>query len=881
MSNQHLFAFFFHGFKQGNGVTEFQLLSYDKLPNLRGWKLGQARRGRLINSAIKGKVMPSKNSSKKNISEVETSEDRSRVKTIVLAAIELAPSKRNHFIETACGDDEHLNQQVRNLLSIYDSNQPTMLDQDFGRILATELNDVSAPTVFGKDSSGAKRSFRLGRQLGSGSFGKVFLASQTAPVEREVAVKLLHKESVSSIVADRFLAEHRAQAIMSHPNIASMLDAGKTEDGRPFLIIEYVDGSSVTEYCSRHEVDFQQRLKIFTDVCRAVQHAHQKSVIHRDLKPSNVLVTVIDGEPVAKVIDFGVAKILRPSETRQQLTERGQFVGSLAYMSPEQARADADIDTSSDIYGLGVLLYQLLTGTLPFGYDKNDEPLPPLDALKQICHAPPLPPWVAFEQRNSHSSATGPAVLKNQQRLHSALKEDLGWIIMKCLEKERARRYASAGNLIDDIENYLQNRPVSAAAPTRNYLIRKFVSRNKGAIAICTAIALSVILGVVGMISAAQAQQRVAKQRLVAKHERALGATAALMAEETKLILGKLITISSLLQDPQSRSVLIAALDLTAQRLEEGRAGNALVESRLHRVIGLAYAGVEDYLSAQIHLLESIKLEEDAGRAGWFYRSSKLALGQVYRSDQNPATAEKLAREVLALQEAAAVSPPQETIDALLLISKLHDSRGQYLEALDMCNRMKQVAKNAPAISKDLQSKVVYQTAHINFQLRRFETAKKAVQELLAMKDLSKDALEFRRVRHNYTAAKTFLACGELAIALRLTDQALEWGNMAAETNLRLIEIKALLLLQKNSFEDAKELIQYGLRLQSSQWQDEIELETEKGETALAQLDGLCDQKRCNDKDFNELRETLLGLSIAEDDHLALIRLPSDRDELH
>lgn len=819
----------------------------------------------------------------KRILEKETNDECSSVKTIVLEAIELDAGDRDKFLETACGNDDQLNRQVRELLSIHDSNQPSMLDQDFGRILVNELHAEDSPTVFGEDSTGAKRSFSLGRQLGSGSFGRVFLARQTAPVEREVAVKLLHEEGLAKSAEERFFAEHRAQAIMNHPNIANMLDAGKTERGQPFLVIEYVAGCSITEYCERHGLSFHQRLGIFTDVCRAVQHAHQKGVIHRDLKPSNVLVTVIDGQPVPKVIDFGVAKILRPTGPGQRLTEQGQFVGSLVYMSPEQARADNDIDTSSDVYGLGVLLYQLLTGRLPFGFE-NDQPLSPLATLKQICETPPPSPVSAFDRHQDQVDEGGQSVAeedtRDDRRLRAALKEDLGWIIMKCLEKKRTRRYASVGNLIDDISNFLSNRPVAAAATSKSYLMRKFVSRNKRAIAICSMILLSGVLGVVGVVSAAQARNRIAKQQLIAAHERELGATAALIAEETKLILGRLATVAYLLQDPQSRSVLIAALDLTAKRLsqEQVHAENTLVKSKLHRVLGLTYAGVEDYLSAQEHLIASMEIEEQEGRTGPFYRSNKIALAQVFKGDQMLGKSEALALEVLEFQKNADSPDPYQMIDSLVLISKLHSARGQHLKALEMCNQMNKFAEGTPALSPDLKAKIAYQTAHTLFQLKRFKKAKVKVDELNSIQGISKVLFELRKVRYNYIAAKTNLACGDLKTALKLTEQAFGWNGMPVLANVRLIELKGLLLLQKSRFGDARELIEYGLRLRAVQWKEEEEM---KEEVVLKRLKDACDQQKFTDADFNELRDKVLAKTIPDDDHLALIVLPDARGQVH
>lgn len=819
-----------------------------------------------------------------DISSTETADDRPSVKTIVLAAIELEGRQRQRYVDEACKHDHNLSRQVNDLLELHEQAKPSMLDQDFGQILAIELNAADETTFIGKNHNGAQRSFALGAQLGAGSFGKVFLAQQTAPVDRTVAVKLLHKADVPDTAVQRFLAEHRAQAVMSHPNIARMLDAGKTDQGQPFLVIEYVDGCEITEYCQRLGLGFHERLKIFTDVCRAVQHAHQKGVIHRDLKPSNILVTTIDDAPVPKVIDFGVAKVLRHQESLRQLTEDGQFVGSLAYMSPEQARADADIDTSSDIYGLGVLLYQLLTGRLPFGCNDKNELLAPLELLKQICEAQPLAPWLALQEtaksggNENHPSPSG----HDRQRLHAALRGDLGWIVMKCLEKERTHRYASVGNLIDDIENHLNNRPVTAGAPSRRYLLRKFTARNQSAITLCTVIFLAIIFSVVGMLTAAQAQRKAAHQEMIAAHEKELGATASMMSEELKLVLGEMVFITSRLKDDQSRNVLIAAMDRVSQRLETAPNTNALIESKMHRVLGLAFTGVKDYLSAEKHLLTSIEIEKLAGRENQLYRLNKLALAQVYKSDMQSGKAEKLVVEVRELQEVGKNVGHQETVDALALLASIYNSRKNHLQALDFCNRMKKFAGKTDSLSPNLQAKIYFLTAETNFQLQRYEAAKADLKKLFGLENIDQGLWKFRRARYQYTLAKTHLVIGDFEDAAALTDEAWGAGNLSVEANLRLIELKTILLLRKKQFALAKEFVEQGLRVASANATVEFleQAQKRRQSNVLVRLSQLCDRKSCTETEFNELRDLIVESTIADDDHLALIRLPLDRDGL-
>src|SRR5215831_6801559 len=321
--------------------------------------------------------------------------------------------------------------------------------------------------------------YRLVEEIGHGGCGVVYMAEQEKPVRRKVALKVIKLGMDTRHVVARFDGERQALALMNHSNIAKVLDAGATETGRPYFVMELVGGIRITEYCDQHEVSTRERLELFIQVCRAVQHAHQKGVIHRDIKPSNVLVATEDGAAVPKVIDFGIAKATQGRLTDDTVfTAFEQFIGTPAYMSPEQAQLGGlDVDTRSDIYSLGVLLYELLTGKTPF--DTKDLLAGGLDAMRRtIREKEPPTPSTRLKQdvAAQRVSGSGQSNIRTQR---SKIANDLDWIVMKCLEKDRARRYETANGLALDLQRHLDNEPVLAGPPSTAYRLGKFVSRNK------------------------------------------------------------------------------------------------------------------------------------------------------------------------------------------------------------------------------------------------------------------------------------------------------------------------------------------------------------------------------------------------------------------
>ncbi len=384
---------------------------------------------------------------------------------------------RDARLAEACGADSHLKARVEELLRAHDQASRFLETSALMPTQGTKPNTI-APVV--QEKVGALIGpYKLLQAIGEGGMGTVFLAEQTKPVERRVALKIIKAGMDSKQVIARFEAERQALAMMDHPNIARVLDAGTTESGNPYFVMELVKGVPITTYCDEKKLGLEERLRLLIPVCHAIQHAHQKGIIHRDIKPTNVLVAQYDGQPVPKVIDFGIAKATSLKLTdRTMFTEFGQVVGTLEYMSPEQAEFNQlDIDTRSDVYSLGVLLYELLTGSTPLD-NKKMRAAGFLEVLRMIREEEPLAP--------SHRLSTVDTLAKiasdrktEPGRLSRILKRDLDWIVMMALEKDRSRRYETANSLAMDLQRFLNNEPVIASPPSASYRLRKFARRNK------------------------------------------------------------------------------------------------------------------------------------------------------------------------------------------------------------------------------------------------------------------------------------------------------------------------------------------------------------------------------------------------------------------
>jgi WD40 repeat protein/serine/threonine protein kinase len=415
------------------------------------------------------------------------------VDDVYFAALERESGQaRSSYLDEACAGDAELRRRVERLLEAQ-VNIGSFLEAPAPEIGATVLHSATEGPgiVIGP--------YKLLEQIGEGGMGTVYMAEQTEPIQRKVALKIIKPGMDTRQVVARFEAERQALAMMDHVNIARVFDGGATENGRPYFVMELVHGVPITKYCDDNHLTPRERLELFVPVCQAIQHAHQKGIIHRDIKPSNVMVTLYDGKPVPKVIDFGVAKA-----TEQKLTERtlftqyGTMVGTLEYMSPEQAEMSAlGVDTRSDIYSLGVLLYELLTGSTPLTSKRMKEAAY-AEILRMIKEEEPPKP----STRLSDSSETLASISANRQtepaKLTKLVRGELDWVVMKCLEKDRNRRYETASAIAADVQRYLNDEPVLACPPSAGYRLRKFVRRNRGPVSVGLALATVLVLGTVG-----------------------------------------------------------------------------------------------------------------------------------------------------------------------------------------------------------------------------------------------------------------------------------------------------------------------------------------------------------------------------------------------
>jgi serine/threonine protein kinase len=696
-----------------------------------------------------------------------------------------SPAARQAFLDAACGADLALREQVESLLDA-DRAAPSILDRHAAELAIGSESSVCVGTQIGP--------YKIRELIGEGGMGEVYVAEQERPVRRKVALKIIRPGMATRDVIARFEAERQALALMDHPNIARVFDAGsmgrepsgmqvrnaecgmrseqgmrsaecgvrseeesinselrtpnfefRTRSDQPFFVMELVQGPPITDYCDAKRLTTRERLTLFLSVCRAVQHAHQKGIIHRDLKPSNVLVPEIDGAAVPKVIDFGVAKAIDQKLTEKTVyTQFSQMIGTPTYMSPEQAGLGVvDVDTRSDIYSLGVLLYELLTGTTPFdgetlrhaGFEEMQRIIREQEPRRPSAQVSTL----AAEALTTVAHRRG----SDPKKLRDALSGELDWIVMKCLEKDRNRRYETANGLARDIERYLNDEPVQACPPSAIYRLKKFVRRNK----IAAAFVLLLVAAVAGL-TVSNIQTRRNERRALTESAR---------AQAVSDLLQEMLASSNPDQVKGSKYTVRELLDDFSAGLGDQLAGEPEVEAAIRSVIGNAYWRLGMFVRAEVHLKKALDLRRQVFGAGDERVADSLVdyawnLAEQSRNSE----AERHARDALSIYRQQNIDPDR-TVRALWALQNVLLRQSRRAEA-------EEVANEALALAGDDQNSDVAYLPNILHSLAEAKSSEGKHEEA---ENLARRSVAMHRRLHGDHHPETAFGLYFLGIALR------------------------------------------------------------------------------------------------------------------
>jgi serine/threonine protein kinase/tetratricopeptide (TPR) repeat protein len=689
------------------------------------------------------------------------------------------PEARGAYLRQVC-DDTALRDRLEALLRVCDQ-EASFLESPAVGLPPTVSVAAAAPLPEGPGTTIGP--YKLLEPIGEGGMGTVFMAEQSQPVRRKVALKVIKPGMDTKQVIARFEAERQALALMDHPNIARVLDAGATESGRPYFVMELVRGIPITDYCDREHLTIPERLELFVLVCRAVQHAHQKGIIHRDLKPSNVLVTVIDGAAVPKVIDFGVAKA-----TGQSLTERTlftgfhQFVGTPLYMSPEQADlAGADVDTRSDVYSLGVLLYELLTGTTPFDGEALRKVA--FDEMRRIIREEePPPPSTRLGTLDETLTTVSSNRKTDPRRLGKAVRGELDWIVMRTLDKDRSRRYESASALAADVRRFLDGLPVQASPPSATYRLKKAVRRHKGPAVSAALILLALVGGVIGatwgLVRAETARQAEARR---AEGERRAKEAAQAREAETRAVLEfverRVFAAArpagqrgGLGREVSLRRAIEAALPSVATDFKS----QPLIEARLRNTLGNVFIDLGDYQTAAA--------QHEAARAlfakhlGPDHRDTLTGLNNLasdYRALGRLTEALTLHEEALALRKATLGPDHPDTLQSMNNLAVAYNYLGRYTDALKLREETLAVQKTKLG-SEHPDTLHSMNNLAVSYQkVGRYGDAARLHEETLALRKARLDPDHPDTLGSQLNLANSYAELGRPADALALREQTL------------------------------------------------------------------------------------------------------------
>jgi eukaryotic-like serine/threonine-protein kinase len=734
---------------------------------------------------------------------VEKTNQWERAKELFDAALQREPSQRGEFLRQACGEDDSVVAEIESLLSAY-ARSDGLSEHPWANAIEQEAQPLQSVGPF-----------RLLRKIGEGGMGQVWLAEQSAPLRRQVALKLIRAGKYDDSLLRRFQAERQSLALMDHPAIAKVFDAGATRDGQPYFVMEYVPGEPITEYCDHKKLNIPERLELFVKVCEGVQHAHQKAIIHRDLKPANILVVELDGKPLPRLIDFGLAKALAGFVAGETLhTQVGGFVGTPGYMSPEQAGSKSeDVDTRSDVYSLGVVLYELLTGRLP--WDSKQWPEQPLDeVLRQLREQDAPPPSARVGSENEFASRAEVRGTEPKQ-LARLLRGDLDWITMKALEKDRSRRYGTPSELAADIERYLNHDPVLARPASARYRVRKYIRRHR--VAVGLAAGLVVLLAGFALVQTLQLH-RIAVERDLATKERDRASRERDRASRVTDFMTRMFNVS----DPgEARGNSVTAreiLDKASSDIDTGLAKDPELQSQMMFVMGKVYENLGLYPRAQSLLEKALAGQRRVlgpDHADTVKTLNELATVLFYEGKLGEA--DKLYREALGVVRRTAGPRDLKTAKVTVNLGSVLLREGHYSEAEDLYRQGLQIVRDTLGPEDPSTLLIMSNLASLETEEGRY----------LDAEELDRQALDLRRRVLGPDHPETLKTLNNLGIILSGEGRFVEAEKVDRETldarrrvlgpenpwTLGSIRSLAAALQQEGRFVEAEDLDRRVLRL--------------------------------------------------------------------